>query len=149
MGRLQRLRKTVAPITDSRVKLIQEIIAGIMVLKFFTWERSFYARVNEWRMKEIKLVRSRAFIQAFVMAIRFSVPVFSAFLVLIIYSLYNPMNPAIIFSSLALFNQLRFPLLFAPMAIVQFIEFKVALSHYFWHPNLKSKLNHALKTSTQ
>jgi ATP-binding cassette, subfamily C (CFTR/MRP), member 1 len=62
------------------------------------------------------------------MAIGFSVPVFSASLALIIYSLYNPMNPAIIFSSLALFNQLRFPLLFAPMAIVQFIEFKVALS---------------------
>jgi hypothetical protein len=45
MGRLQRLRKTVAPITDSRAKLIQEIIAGIMVLQFFTWERSFYAKV--------------------------------------------------------------------------------------------------------
>jgi ATP-binding cassette, subfamily C (CFTR/MRP), member 1 len=33
--------------TDSRAKLIQEIIAGIMVLKFCTWERSFYAKVNE------------------------------------------------------------------------------------------------------
>jgi ABC-type multidrug transport system fused ATPase/permease subunit len=127
MGKLETLRKTVAPITDSRVKMIQEIIAGIRVIKFFTWEVPFSKQVSEIRRKEISLVRSRAYTQAFLMAVAFTVPVFSASFSLIIFSLSNPLESSRIFAALALFNQLRFPLIFAPMAIVQYVEVKIAL----------------------
>jgi ABC-type multidrug transport system fused ATPase/permease subunit len=127
MGKLQAVRKEVAPVTDSRVQLIQEYLAGIRIIKFFGWEKSVLNQIEQLRTKEIGLVRKRGFTQAMVFAVGFSVPVFSTAAALILYSLTQTLDPARIFSSLALFNQLRFPLMFFPMAVVQFVEFKVGL----------------------
>jgi ATP-binding cassette, subfamily C (CFTR/MRP), member 1 len=128
MLRLQALRKQVAPVTDSRVKLIQEIISGIRVIKFFTWELPFLKQVEDIREKEVQLVRQRGYTSAMVFAVAFSVPVFSTAVAIIIYGSMNTFDPARVFSSLALFNQLRYPLTFFPMGIVQYVEFKVALN---------------------
>jgi ABC-type multidrug transport system fused ATPase/permease subunit len=127
MSRLERIRKEVAPVTDERVQLTREIITSLRILKYFAWEMPFSKKVDEIRAKELSLVLKRAYSQAMVWAVAFSVPVFTAASALIIYSLNNTLEPSKVFSSLALFNQLRFPLMFTPMAIVQFVEFKVAL----------------------
>ncbi|KAI8900330.1 P-loop containing nucleoside triphosphate hydrolase protein [Globomyces pollinis-pini] len=127
MGKLQAVRKEIAPVSDSRVKLIQEIISGIRVIKFFTWEDPFVKQVETIRAKEVQLVRKRSYVQAFVMAIVFAIPVFSAASALVIYGATNPLDPSRIFSALALFNQLRFPLMFIPMSIVSYAEFSVAI----------------------
>ncbi|KAJ3080477.1 hypothetical protein HK102_003018 [Quaeritorhiza haematococci] len=57
---LATIRKIIAPITDSRVKLMQEILQGIRVIKFFTWEDSFLKKIEEYRGQEMKQVFKRA-----------------------------------------------------------------------------------------
>ena len=144
MLRLQTIRKEVAPVTDSRVKFTQEIIEGIRVLKYFTWERPFKDEIQKLRTKELGLILKRALIQAFVMMIAFAFPIFACSITFIIYGLTNKLDPGSIFASLALFQQLRFPLMFLPNVLVSYAEFKIAterIQGIFMAPELDSHLD--------
>lgn len=41
---------------DKRAKLLQELLGGMKVIKFFTWEIPFLNRIAEYRSREIQLV---------------------------------------------------------------------------------------------
>lgn len=49
---------------DERVKLMNEILSGIKVLKLYAWEPSFEKQVLNVRDKEIKILRENAYIGA-------------------------------------------------------------------------------------
>lgn len=53
MRQLFLMRKKSMFWTDKRVKLLQELLAGIRIIKFFAWEKSFLARVFSYRQKEM------------------------------------------------------------------------------------------------
>ncbi|CAG8808622.1 4507_t:CDS:2, partial [Cetraspora pellucida] len=57
MSLLARTRAKAADITDERVKLTQEILLGIRMIKYYAWEDSFADALNKLRNKEISLVR--------------------------------------------------------------------------------------------
>ncbi|KAJ3255913.1 hypothetical protein HK103_005829 [Boothiomyces macroporosus] len=120
MQKLRTIRKTSAPITDSRVKLTQEILEGIRVIKYFTWELPFKKEVEKLRDQEVKLALKRSLIQAFVSTIAFAVPVFASSISFVIFSLTY-------FASLALFGQLRFPLMVLPMILASYADFQIAI----------------------
>ena len=128
MGYLFKLRKTVAPITDKRVKGTQEILEGIRVIKFFAWEKPYLDQLKALRLQELALILKRSLIQAFVMMIAFSVPVLASSLSFVVYGLTNPLNPAILFASLAWFNQLRFPLMLLPRILAGYADFKIGMT---------------------
>ena len=46
---------------DKRVKLINEILNGIKVLKLYAWESSFEKKINEFREGEIKSLNHQAY----------------------------------------------------------------------------------------
>ncbi|KAJ3010103.1 hypothetical protein HKX48_007579 [Thoreauomyces humboldtii] len=128
MGRLRTIRASVAPITDSRVKLTQEVMQGIRVIKFFAWERPFLKKVEDIRTREIRQVFKRGMLQAFVMALAFGVPIIAASIAIMIYAVTHPINATEIFPALSWFTQLRFPLMFLPQMIVGLADFKVGLT---------------------
>ncbi|XP_025101783.1 LOW QUALITY PROTEIN: multidrug resistance-associated protein 1-like [Pomacea canaliculata] len=47
-------------VKDERVKLMNEILSGIKVLKMYAWEHSFEEKIKELREKEVKLLRTGA-----------------------------------------------------------------------------------------
>ena len=49
---------------DQRIKLMNEILNGIRVLKLYAWERSFQDRVNVIREKEVRVLRTSQFLSA-------------------------------------------------------------------------------------
>ncbi|XP_030562712.1 probable multidrug resistance-associated protein lethal(2)03659 [Drosophila novamexicana] len=57
-------RQKTAERTDMRVKLMNEIIQGIQVIKMYAWEKSFARVVAEVRLKEVKAIRGTAYIHA-------------------------------------------------------------------------------------
>ncbi|KAH6588650.1 hypothetical protein BASA50_010612 [Batrachochytrium salamandrivorans] len=124
---LTAVRREVAPLSDKRVKVTQEVLQGIRVLKFFTWERPFLEQIQAIRKKEVALILKRSLITALVLAISFSVPVLCASLAFVIYGINHELEPGRIFSSLTWFNMLRFPLMFLPQIVVGFADLKVAL----------------------
>jgi len=120
---LFRRRMAINKITDQRVSLTQEILQAVRFVKYFGWETSFLERVDGVRRKEIRGVQVLLAIRNGIMAVGMSMPVFASMLSFITYSLTgNDLNPAPIFSSLALFNSLRIPLNFLPLVIGQVID---------------------------
>lgn len=49
---------------DSRIKLMNEILNGIKVLKLYAWEPSFAQKVLEIRSKELNVLKKSAYLNA-------------------------------------------------------------------------------------
>lgn len=120
---LLRRRKDINNITDKRVSLTQEIIQSVRFVKYFGWETAFLARLAEIRSKEIRSIQVLLAIRNAINAVSMSMPIFASMLSFICYSLTNhALNPAEVFSSLALFNGLRIPLNLLPLILGQVID---------------------------
>lgn len=120
---LFRRRVAINKITDQRVSLTQEILQGVRFVKYFGWETSFLERIQNIRKKEISRIQVLLTIRNAVLAVGMSMPVFASMISFITYSqVHSTLNPAPIFSSLALFNSMRIPLNFLPLVIGQVID---------------------------
>lgn len=49
---------------DQRIKMMNEVLNGIKVLKLYAWEVAFMRRVNEIRQEELKCIRKKAVVSA-------------------------------------------------------------------------------------
>ncbi|KAF8813301.1 ABC transporter [Phlegmacium glaucopus] len=117
MKRLFTIRRKSMVWTDKRAKLLQELLGGMKVIKFFAWEVPFLQRISGYRRHEMASVRSLLLIRAANYAVAMSIPAIASVLAYITYSATgHPLTPAAIFSSLALFNLLRLPLLLLPIS---------------------------------
>ena len=120
---LLKRRMAINKVTDQRVTLTQEILQAVRFVKFFGWETSFLARIAAIRSKEIRAIQILLAIRNGINAVSMSMPIFASMLTFITYSLTdNDLDPALIFSSLALFNALRLPLNILPLVISQVVD---------------------------
>lgn len=123
VGTLFRRRVAINKITDQRVSLTQEILQGVRFVKYFGWETSFLERIQSIRNKEIGGIQVLLTIRNAILSVGMSMPVFASMVSFITYSQVHPnLDPARIFSSLALFNSMRIPLNFLPLVIGQVID---------------------------
>lgn len=113
-------RALINKVTDQRVSLTQEILQSVRFVKFFGWESSFLNRLEDFRAREISMIQVLMAIRNGIMAVSLSLPIFASMLSFITYSLsHHNLQPAEVFSSLALFNGLRMPLNLLPLVIGQ------------------------------
>ena len=120
---LLKRRMAINKVTDQRVTLTQEILQAVRFVKFFGWETSFLERIAAIRSKEIRSIQILLAIRNGINAVSMSMPIFASMLTFITYSLTdNDLDPALIFSSLALFNALRLPLNLLPLVISQVVD---------------------------
>ncbi|KAL8717262.1 MAG: hypothetical protein Q9225_005482 [Loekoesia sp. 1 TL-2023] len=116
-------RRTINKVTDQRVSLTQEVLQSVRFVKYFGWETSFLERIKQIRKREIRSIQILLAIRNAINAVSMSMPIFASMLSFITFSLsQHPLNPAPIFSSLALFNSLRLPLNLLPLVIGQVID---------------------------
>ena len=116
-------RRAINKITDQRVSLTQEILQAVRFVKYFGWESSFLERIGNIRKQEIRKIQVLLAIRNAINACSMSLPIFASFLSFITYSLsQHVLDPAPIFSSLALFNSLRMPLNLLPLVIGQVVD---------------------------
>ncbi|GFF97906.1 multidrug resistance-associated protein 1 [Aspergillus udagawae] len=117
---LNNRRDNINSVSDERMNLTQEILQGIRFVKYFAWEQAFDKRLREIRAREIHSLQVLLVIRSALGAVSMAIPIFSNMLAYITYSLTgHSLDAAIIFSSLALFNCLRNPLNWLPIAIGQ------------------------------
>jgi ABC-type multidrug transport system fused ATPase/permease subunit len=69
MRKMANLRKAIMPITDKRVKLAQEVLQGIRVVKFFAWEESFLSKLADLRALELAKTRTLMIVRGIVMSL--------------------------------------------------------------------------------
>ncbi|KAJ9492575.1 hypothetical protein VN97_g667 [Penicillium thymicola] len=122
-------RRSINKITDQRVSLTQEILQAVRFVKYFGWESSFLGRLKEIRGREIRSIQTLLAIRNAILCVAMSIPVFASMLAFVTYALSNhDLDPAPIFSSLALFNSLRMPLNMLPMVIGQVTDASTAFN---------------------
>uniref|UniRef100_A0A8C0FAN5 Multidrug resistance-associated protein 1 n=1 Tax=Bubo bubo TaxID=30461 RepID=A0A8C0FAN5_BUBBB len=115
---------------DNRIKLMNEILNGIKVLKLYAWELAFREKVLEIRQKELKVLKKSAYLAAMATFTWVCAPflvALSTFAVYVTIDKKNVLDAQKAFVSLALFNILRFPLNMLPMVISSIVEASVSL----------------------
>ncbi|EPQ67747.1 Bgt-4752 [Blumeria graminis f. sp. tritici] len=113
-------RKRINRITDQRISLTQEILQAVRFVKLFSWECAFLNQLQRIRNREIHAIQILLSIRNALNTTSMSLPIFASMLAFITYSLTNhKLEPAKVFSSLALFNSLRMPLNLLPVVIGQ------------------------------
>ncbi|GAA96149.1 uncharacterized protein L969DRAFT_91604 [Mixia osmundae IAM 14324] len=123
------LRKKSMVWTDRRVKLISELIGGIRVIKLFNWEVPYLNKISEYRTAELTKLRTLMILRASNVAVSLSLPVLATVVAFAVYGVTHPrQDPAIIFTSLTLFNLLRLPLMTLPMSLATITDAKTALN---------------------
>ncbi|XP_037803863.1 canalicular multispecific organic anion transporter 2-like [Penaeus monodon] len=129
-NRVKDLQQTNMKFGDRRVKMMNEIISGIKVLKLYAWEGAFSSMVDKIRKKEINLLQKVAFYRALNSFLSGTSPYTIALATFTTYLLVSPENILDVekaFVSISLFNIMRIPICKLPIIISDIIQATVAL----------------------
>nr|XP_054597909.1 multidrug resistance-associated protein 1 [Nothobranchius furzeri] len=115
---------------DGRIKLMNEMLNGIKVLKLYAWELAFEKKVSEIRKSELRVLKKAAYLGAvstFTWVCAPFLVALSTFTVYVLIDEQNVLDAEKAFVSLAYFNILRFPLNMLPMVISSMVQASVSL----------------------
>ncbi|XP_030564885.1 multidrug resistance-associated protein 1, partial [Drosophila novamexicana] len=115
---------------DERVKLMNEVLSGIKVLKLYAWEPSFEKQVLDIRDKEIATLRATAYLNASTSFLWSCAPFLVSLVTFATYLLSNEANQLSVgkvLVSLALFDIMKLPLTIIPMLTVDIAETQVSV----------------------
>uniref|UniRef100_A0A672K344 Canalicular multispecific organic anion transporter 1-like n=1 Tax=Sinocyclocheilus grahami TaxID=75366 RepID=A0A672K344_SINGR len=114
---------------DTRMKIVNDILNGIKVLKYYAWESSFEAQVQEIREKELKVMRKFAYLSSvstFIFSCAPAIVSLATFAVFVSVSPDNILDAEKAFTSISLFNILRLPLTMLPELISIMVQTTVS-----------------------
>lgn len=113
---------------DVRVKLMTELLCGMRVIKFYTWEQHFGTKVYACRAKELKRLRAIKYLDAVCVYLWAALPVVVSILIFITYVLLgHQLSATKVFTALALVGMLILPLNNFPWILNAVLEAKVSL----------------------
>uniref|UniRef100_A0A8C7J2R3 ATP-binding cassette, sub-family C (CFTR/MRP), member 6a n=1 Tax=Oncorhynchus kisutch TaxID=8019 RepID=A0A8C7J2R3_ONCKI len=115
---------------DGRIKLMNEILNGIKILKFYAWEKAFLEQVLGYREKELKALKNYSFRSPCPNhAYLFLSPqiAFAMFGVYVLIDDKNVLDAQKVFVSMALINILKTPLSQLPFAMSTTMQAIVSL----------------------
>lgn len=114
-GKIRKLQVTQMKKKDERVKLMNEMLSGIKVLKLYAWEPCFEKQITEIRHVELDVLKKTAFLNAYSNVLWTCSPflvAISTFGTYVLLSEENVLDAHKIFVSLSLFNAMSVPLTF-------------------------------------
>ncbi|XP_060863100.1 multidrug resistance-associated protein 1-like isoform X2 [Metopolophium dirhodum] len=115
---------------DQRLKLMNEILSGIKVLKLYAWEPCFEQKVLDIRRKETNVLRSTVYFNAATSFIWTCAPLLVSLLTYSVYVLSDDnhiLDAETAFVSLSLFYLLRYPLSLLPRLVSNIVETSVSV----------------------
>ncbi|KAL7855414.1 hypothetical protein AOLI_G00190180 [Acnodon oligacanthus] len=114
---------------DKRMKIMNEILNGIKILKLYAWEPSFETQVQGIREQELKVMKKFAYLSAistFIFTCAPALVSLATFAVFVSVGSDNILDAEKAFTSISLFNILRFPLGMLPMLISSMVQTTVS-----------------------
>nr|XP_025034164.1 multidrug resistance-associated protein 1-like isoform X2 [Pelodiscus sinensis] len=129
-AKVKQLRKNQMKNTDQRIKLLNEILHGIKILKLYAWEPSYQKKVVEIREHEINVLKSSGYLTTFSMLTLTCIPFMVSLATFGVYFLLdeaNVLTATKVFTSISLFNILRLPLFDLPTVISAIAQTKVSV----------------------
>ncbi|XP_051945451.1 canalicular multispecific organic anion transporter 1 isoform X1 [Xyrauchen texanus] len=114
---------------DKRMKIVNDILNGIKILKLYAWETSFEDQILGIREQELKVMRKFAYLSSvstFIFACAPAIVSLATFAVFVSVSSDNILDAEKAFTSISLFNILRFPLAMLPQLISIMVQTSVS-----------------------
>ncbi|KAF9169455.1 hypothetical protein BGX20_010302 [Mortierella sp. AD010] len=110
--KVEKIQDELMRATDKRSELMNELLQAIRIIKFFSWERNFYGKVDKARELELSKLRLRFTWWIFGTALWFGTPVVVTITTFFVYTKVagNSLTAEVAFPALALFNVLRAPM---------------------------------------
>ncbi|XP_066999504.1 ATP-binding cassette sub-family C member 4 [Anabrus simplex] len=103
-----KLRKRIAVRTDERMKLMNEIVSGIQVIKMYAWEKPFAKLVSMARKSEIDVVTHMSYVRGYYLSSLVFVERSSLFVTLLSYALMgNTISAYKVFAMAQFYNVLN------------------------------------------
>ncbi|EMP24463.1 Multidrug resistance-associated protein 7 [Chelonia mydas] len=133
---------------DTRVKLMTEFLCGMRVIKFYTWEQHFSARINVCRAKELQKLRAIKYLDAVCVYLWAALPVVVSIVIFITYVLLgHQLTATKVFTALALVGMLILPLNNFPWVLNGILDAKVSLDRIQCFLELSDQDLHAYYTT--
>ncbi|XP_067091719.1 canalicular multispecific organic anion transporter 1 [Osmerus mordax] len=114
---------------DKRMKIMNEILNGIKILKLYAWESSFQSQVEGIREQELQVMKKFAYLSSvstFIFSCAPALVSLATFATFVGVSSENVLDAGKAFTSISLFNILRFPLAMLPMLIAAMVQTTVS-----------------------
>ncbi|KAG8964201.1 hypothetical protein FRC03_002096 [Tulasnella sp. 419] len=114
---------------DERVGLMNEILGGIRMLKFMAWERSFEKRVLKIRERELHYQKRNYYIEALFNLVWNASPILVTLVSFWHFTVIRgeTLTPSIAFTSLTVFNELKFALNALPETFINMLQSLVSV----------------------
>lgn len=110
-------RKRVVAASEARVRLMDEILQAIKLVKMYAWEGKFADSVSLLRNRETSLARVGGILKSLNLALVFVLPPMIALGIFGVQTLEGDLDATIAFTTLSIFNTLRLPLVQLPKAL--------------------------------
>nr|XP_034320755.1 multidrug resistance-associated protein 1 isoform X2 [Crassostrea gigas] len=130
-GKLQQnYQSVILALKSSRIKLLNEVLNGIKVLKMYAWEPSFTRKLLNIRSREMVFLKKVCVVTAFSMLFSVHSPFMMNYFILLIFTLMTSssyLSANKVFVSLSLVNTLRFTVTMVPFVITGLIQMLVSI----------------------
>uniref|UniRef100_A0A087XBS8 Multidrug resistance-associated protein 4 n=1 Tax=Poecilia formosa TaxID=48698 RepID=A0A087XBS8_POEFO len=117
-------RSRTAVLTDSRIRIMNEVVSGIRIIKMYAWEKPLSALITEVRRKEICQVLRSSYLRGLNMASFFASSKITVFVTFAAYALLgNAITASSVFVTVSLYGTIKLTVtLFFPLAIEKMSE---------------------------
>ncbi|XP_077370470.1 ATP-binding cassette sub-family C member 4-like isoform X2 [Festucalex cinctus] len=122
-------RSKTAVLTDSRIRIMNEVVSGIRIIKMYAWETPFSALVTESRRKEINEIMKSSYLRGLNMASFFASSKIVVFVTFAVYvALGNTISASRVFVTVSLYGTIKLTVtLFFPLAVEKLSETIVSI----------------------
>ena len=108
-GLFSKMRLEAAEFTDERLRLIDEFINAIKIIKFYTWENQFAEKINDARKKEIDKIKKSLYIYSLTTGLFNSTTKIIVYIILVTFYMSGGLiSDKTVFLTLSVFNQITF-----------------------------------------
>eukprot|EP01062_Namystynia_karyoxenos_P055987 TRINITY_DN4697_c1_g2_i4.p1 TRINITY_DN4697_c1_g2~~TRINITY_DN4697_c1_g2_i4.p1 ORF type:complete len:1320 (+),score=449.60 TRINITY_DN4697_c1_g2_i4:128-3961(+) len=108
---LAKIRKATAELTDTRLRLLTQVLSGILTVKAFAWELPFADRIADARAAEARSIFRSQFIKAANLAIAFAGPVLTSLVTFsVFWAMGGTLEAEIVYPTVGLLQVLRLAL---------------------------------------
>jgi ATP-binding cassette subfamily C (CFTR/MRP) protein 4 len=122
-------RSKIAKITDERVTLVSQVVAGIRVVKMSGWELTFLEKIRSIRRKEVKVIQEASRLKAWNEAIFFAANITVSVVIFLVQALTgDELKPRDVFTTFTLINIVQLTMTkFFSLAVMSVAEVNVSI----------------------
>ena len=150
--KISKQRPIINEVADRRIRLLQEILAGIRVIKLYSWDNIFRDKMARLRQQELKEIRKMRLSSALITTLTLALPVIASVATFVCFSMNGGiLTPEIVFPAITFFGRMETPLIIIPIiasytvdareAMIRIGKFLRARSSVYSQKKIESKEN--------